>query len=149
MIWKTVHSKAPLVIQTREPGHPVFNALQEGGNGLTFLEERRLCGLPPFTRLVNLVIRDHSEKRIEYLSKLLASEIPGTSPRMTIGTSPMTVGPYTPSYQQEGEYIRIIRVTLARDKSLKARKQAIYQTVKNFEKQYKYTGHIVIDVDPV
>ena len=151
-------AKAPLVIQTREPGHPVFKALQEGGNGLTFLEERRLCALPPFTRLVNLVIRDHSEKRIEYLSKLLASEIPGTSPRMTIGTSPrmtigtsprMTVGPYTPSYQQEGEYIRIIRVTLARDKSLKARKQAIYQTVKNFEKQYKYTGHIVIDVDPV
>lgn len=134
-------SKAPLTIQTREPGHPVFKALQEGGNGLTFLEERRLCGLPPFTRLVNLVIRDHSEKRIEFLSKQLSDQIRRSAPAND--------GMYTPSYQQEGEYIRIIRVTLARDKSLKARKQAIYQTVKSFEKQYKYTGHIVIDVDPV
>ena len=145
-------AKAPLAIQTREPGHPVFKALQEGGNGLTFLEERRLCGLPPFTRLVNLVIRDHSEKRIEFLSKQLADQIRRSSRRMTEvapANDGMVVGPYIPSYQQEGEYIRIIRVTLARDKSLKARKQAIYQTVKDFEKEYKYTGHIVIDVDPV
>ena len=190
-------AKAPLAIQTREPGHPVFKALEEGGNGLTFLEERRMCGLPPFTRLVNLVIRDHSEKRIEFLSKQLAEQIRRSSRRMTevgpssfagtsqssyngtsqssfagtsqssfAGTSQSSfngtsqssfagltgesiVGPYIPSYQQEGEYIRIIRVTLARDKFLKARKQAIYQTVKNFEKEYRYTGHIVIDVDPV
>ena len=151
---QTLHhlaSKAPLVIQTREPGHPVFNALQEGGNGLVFLEERRLCNLPPFTRLVNLVIRDHSQKRIEYLSKLLEDQIRRSSRRMTeVGpANDGIIGPYTPSYEQEGEYIRIIRVTLARDKSLKSRKAAIYQTVKDFEKQYKYTGHIVIDVDPV
>ena len=130
-------AKAPLAIQTREPGHPVFKALEEGGNGLTFLEERRLCSLPPFTRLVNLVLRDHSLKRIDYMARQLA---------LAIG--PCT-GPYTPAYEGEDDHIRIIRVTLARDKSLKARKQAIYQTVKNFEKQYKYTGHIVIDVDPV
>ena len=138
-------SKAPLAIQTREPGHPVFKALLEGGNGLTFLEERRLCSLPPFTRLVNLMIRDHSEKRIDFLSKQLADQIRRSAP----ANDGMVVGPYTPSYQQEGEYIRIIRVTLARDKSLKSRKQSLYQTVKNFEKQYRYTGHIVIDVDPI
>ena len=138
-------SKAPLAIQTREPGHPVFQALLEDGNGLTFLEERRLCGLPPFTRLVNLVIRDHSEKRINFLSEQLADQIRRSEP----ANDGMVVGPYIPSYQQEGEYIRIIRVTLARDKSLKSRKQTLYQTVKNFEKQYRYTGHIVIDVDPI
>ena len=146
--------KAPLAIQTREPGHPVFKALLEGGNGLTFLEERRLCALPPFTRLVNLVIRDHSEKRIDYLSKQLVSSVTptliGGPMRCPVAAGHDAVlGPYTPSYQQEGEYIRIIRVTLARDKSLKSRKQSLYQTVKSFEKQYRYTGHIVIDVDPV
>ena len=130
-------SKAPLAIQTREPAHPVFKALLEGGNGLTFLEERRLCGLPPFTRLVNLVLRDHSFKRIDYMARQLAQAI-----------GPCT-GPYAPAYDGEDDHIRIIRVTLARDKSLKSRKQSIYQTVKNFEKQYKYTGHIVIDVDPI
>ena len=138
-------TKAPLAIQTREPGHPVFKALLEGGNGLTFLEERRLCALPPFTRLVNLVIRDYSEKRINFLSEQLADQLRRSAP----ANDGMVIGPYIPSYQQEGEYIRIIRVTLARDKSLKSRKQSLYQTVKDFEKQYKYTGHIVIDVDPV
>ena len=135
-------SKAPLVIQSRETKHPVFKALKEGLDGNCFLEERRIGNLPPFTRLVNIVIRDHSQKRINFLSKQLAAEIPGTSPRMTDG-------PYTPSYQQDGEYIRIIRITLPKDKSLKPRKEAIYQAIKSFEKQYKYTGHIVIDVDPV
>lgn len=138
-------SKTPLAIQTREPGHPVFKALLEGRDGLTFIEERRLCGLPPFTRLVNLVIRDYSEKRINFLSEQLADQIRRSAP----ANDGMVVGPYIPSYQQEGEYIRIIRVTLARDKTLKSRKAHIYQTVKDFEKQYKYTGHIVIDVDPV
>ena len=136
---------APLFIQTREPGHPVFKALQNGDSALVFLDERRLCNLPPFTRLVNLVLRDHSEKRIEFLAKQLADQIRRSAP----ANDGMVVGPYTPSYEQEGEYIRIIRVTLARDRSLKPRKTALYQVVKSFESQYKYSGHIVIDVDPV
>ena len=129
--------KAPLAIQTREPKHPVFKSLQDGGNGLTFLEERRVCNLPPFTRLLNIVIRDGNEKRINYLSKRLSEAI-----------GPCT-GPYTPSYEGEEDHIRIIRITLERNKSLKSRKSAIYQAVKSFEKYHKYIGHIVIDVDPV
>ena len=130
-------AKAPLAIQTREPKHPVFKALQNGGNGLTFLEERRLSNLPPFTRLVNIVVRDGSEKRINYLSKLLAQNV-----------GPC-IGPYTPSFDGEEGHVRMIRITLERNKSLKSRKTAIYQAVKSFEKDHKYIGHIVIDVDPV
>ena len=145
-------SKAPLVIQSRETKHPVFKALKEGLDSNCFLEDRRLANLPPFTRLVNIVIRDHSQKRIDYMSKLLASmRCPvaaghDVTPDLIGGLQ--TLGPYTPSYQQDGEYIRIIRITLPKDKSLKPRKEAIYQAIKTFEKQYKYTGHIVIDVDP-
>lgn len=133
--------KAPLVIQTREPKHPVFKALRDGSNGLAFLEERRACNLPPFTRLVNIVLRDHSQKRIDYMSRLLVT------PDLIGGLQ--TLGPYTPSYQQDGEFIRIIRITLPKDKLLKPRKTAIFQAIKTFEKDHKYTGHIVIDVDPV
>ena len=128
---------APLAIQTREPKHPVFKALQDGSNGLTFLDERRACNLPPFTRIINIVIRDVSEKRINYLSKRLAESV-----------GPC-IGPYTPSFDGEEGHVRIIRITLERDKSLKSRKSAIYQAVKSFEKTHKYPGHIVIDVDPV
>ena len=125
-----------LVIQTRESEHPVFKALQDGKDALVFLEERRLCNLPPFSRLVNIVYRDKNEKRIKYLSQLLSREITGT-------------GPYAPSFDSEDEHIRIIRITLPKDKTLKSRKAAIYQAVKQFEKDHGYTGHIVIDVDPV
>ena len=148
-------SKAPLVIQSRETKHPVFKALKDGLDSNCFLDERRLANLPPFTRLVNIVIRDHSEKRINYLSNLLVSmrcpDGAGHDGAVTpdLFGSLQILGPYTPSYQQEGEYIRIIRITLPKDKSLKPRKEAIYQAIKTFEKQYKYTGHIVIDVDPV
>ena len=137
-------TKAPLIIQTHEPGHPVFKALLQCQDSTVLLPERRAANLPPFTRLVNLVIRDHSLKRIDYLSKLLASSV-----TLGLRAGGLTVlGPYTPAYDGEKDHIRIIRVTLARDKSLKSRKAAIYQAVKSFEKQYKYTGHIVIDVDP-
>ena len=130
-------SKAPVAIQTREHKHPVFKALTNNDNCLTFLEERRIGNYPPFTRLVDIVIRDKSQKRIDFLSKLLAKTL-----------SPC-IGPYTPSFDGEVERVRIIRITLERNKSLKSRKTAIYQAVKAFEKDHKYTGHIVIDVDPV
>ena len=130
-------AKTPLAIQTREHKHPVFKALTNNDNCLTFLEERRIGNYPPFTRLIDIVIRDKSQKRIDYFSKLLSQIL-----------SPC-IGPYTPPFDSEEERVRIIRITLERNKSLKARKTGIYQAVKSFEKNYKYTGHIVIDVDPV
>ncbi|MCR5409135.1 MAG: hypothetical protein K6E61_08550, partial [Bacteroidales bacterium] len=130
-------AKAPLAIQTRVHKHPVFTALTNNDNCLTFLEERRSGTFPPFTRLIDIVIRDKSLKRIDFLSKRLAQ---------IIGPC---LGPYTPPFDGEEGHVRILRITLPRDKSLKSRKSAIYQAVKSFEKDYKYLGHIVIDVDPV
>ena len=38
---------------------------------------------------------------------------------------------------------------LARDRRLPARKKEIAEAIGDFEKSYKYTGHITLDVDPV
>ena len=121
-----------LVIQTHEPKHPVFQALRSGSSGLVFLDERRQFNLPPFTRLVDIVISDSNPKRLNDMSRLLASSLNKT-PDQVVG---------------DGRASSTLRITLPRDRSLKARKAAIYAAVKAFEKDHKYIGHIVIDVDP-
>lgn len=119
-----------LVIQTREPNHPVFTCLKEGGDAAErMLEERRVAGYPPITRLVKLLLRDANEKRLQNMSKELCKEL------ALLGV-PVEGSPYE------------IRILLPRDKALTSRKKAIGQTVDAFEKKNKYLHHIIIDVDP-
>jgi primosomal protein N' (replication factor Y) len=126
-----------LVVQTREPGHPVFSALQTGGDATArMLEERRLAGYPPFTRMVKLVVKDSNEKRLEFLTRELAGELNSLEVPVE-GPYPSSIGP-----------MREIRLLLPRDKALTARKRAIGQKVAAFEQARKYPGHIAIDVDP-
>ena len=126
-----------LVVQTREPGHPVFSALQKGGDATArMLEERRLAGYPPFTRMVKLVARDSNEKRLVFLTRELAGELNALEVPVE-GPYPSPIGP-----------MREIRLLLPRDKALTTRKRAIGQKVTAFEQSRKYPGHIAIDVDP-
>lgn len=123
-----------LVIQTREPSHPVFKALQEGQDARVFLPERQAVGYPPVTRLVDIGLLDENPKRLAFLSSKLARSI-----------GPC-LGPYAPQGREDA---RILRVTIPRDKSLKGRKQQIVAAVAAFEKEHKYIGHIHLDVDPL
>lgn len=131
------------VIQTREPGHPVFAKLSgKDGLDVSMLEERRLFGYPPYTRLIHIVVKDSNEKRLEWLSRELALAIEASAVPVT--------GPFTPVVDKvAGKYIRQLRIMLPRDKNLKQRKQAVCRAVSDIEKRYKYAGHIIIDVDPV
>ena len=134
------HCTGLLMIQTRESSHPVFKALKAGSDALYFLPERKAAGFPPCTRQVSIVLRDNNLRRLEYLSGALAREL---------AFLPTVLGPYPPMQEGEtDEHIRLIRLMLPRDKALKQRKKAIAATVAQFEKERKYTGHIVIDVDP-
>lgn len=128
-----------MVIQTREPHHPVFSGLGDGEDAVVrMLEERRVAGYPPYTRMVKLLVRDANEKRLEFLSRELAGEL-----------SPMGVPVEGPYASLREESCREIRLLLPRDKALTERKKAIGRTVSAFEQSRKYSGHIVIDVDPV
>ena len=119
-----------LVIQTREPNHPVFTCLKEGGDTAErMLEERRVAGYPPITRLVKLLLRDPNEKRLQTMSRELCKDL------APLGV-PVEGSPYE------------IRILLPRDKALTSRKKVIGQTVDAFEKKNKYLHHIIIDVDP-
>ncbi len=135
-----------LVIQTREPQHPVYARLLGGQDG-DLLEERRLFGYPPFTRLVHLILRDGNPKRLDYLSKELRNAL--LAAFSEADTPPAVVGPYAPAMDRIGdETVRQIRVSFPRNKALTALKRILSDTVLRFGKERKYAAHIAIDVDP-
>ena len=131
-----------LLVQTREPEHPVLARLQDGGDARALLAERKLFRYPPYSRLVKVIIRDTNEKRLEALSRALAAELSAVAPDVT--------GPYAPVVDRlSGESIRHIRIQFPRNRALTATKKRIAALLNAFEKDRKYPGHIVIDVDPV
>jgi len=134
--------KGLFVIQTREPEHPVFGEFTRDRTAL-MLQERLLFQYPPYTRLVHVIVRDTSEKRLDFFSRELASALSAKLPVQSV------VGPYPPAPDRVADqYIRQIRIMLPRNKALVANKEALARTVAAFEKERKYMGHIVIDVDP-
>ena len=144
-------SKGTIVIQTSQPEHPVYRYLagdpRSGNAG--FMLERKEFGFPPYTRIIEITLRDSNLGRISKMSSMLGQELRN---KFSIGASilsdPVT-GPYSPVVDRtEDQNIRKIRLTLKKDKMLTANKKALAETINGFEKSYRYTGHITIDVDP-
>ncbi len=134
------------IIQTREPSHPVFDSLNGGSHYAELLNERRLFGYPPYTRLIHIVLKDKNLRRIESFSQELAAAL---AAEPALAGMPL-VGPYAPVVDRiADEYIRQLRIMLPRDPSLSGRKEALAASVNRFEKARRYTGHLAVDVDPV
>ena len=127
------------VVQTREAGHPVFRLMARDVNPVEqMLTERSIAGYPPYSRLVRLQLKDTNANRLSMMSRDLAAIVANTGVRFE--------GPYTPVQDAESREIRVI---LPRDRELVKRKAAMAQAITAFEQDRKYSGHIVIDVDPV
>lgn len=143
-----------LMIQTSRPDHPVYGMLRGQGAVDQWLKERREFGYPPYTRIINVIVRDPNESRLGYLSSLLAGGIAsalGTRPAMipSADADACVIGPYAPVIDRiSRESIRHIRIILRRDKSLMSRKKLISGAIQDFEDSRKYSGHITLDVDP-
>ena len=136
-----------IVIQTREPEHPVYTRLQ-GSDDADLLAERKLFGYPPYTRLIHITLKDGNEKRLDYLSKELRNAL--LAAFAEADTPPAVIGPYAPAVDRiAGESIRQLRVMLARNKALTALKRTLAQTVSTFGKERKYAAHVAVDVDPI
>ena len=140
------------MIQTNQPDHPVYRQLAEG-NGDSFyrilMSERNEFGYPPFTRIMNLSIKDEDETRVELLSARLSGVLK-TVLSETAGTMPdMVSDPFRPPVDRiSGNHIRIIRLTLKKDRHLHDMKRLAARTVSEFEKKARCQGHVTIDVDP-
>jgi primosomal protein N' (replication factor Y) len=136
-----------IVIQTREPEHPVYTRLQ-GSDDADLLAERRLFGYPPYTRLVHITLKDSNEKRLDFLSKELRNAL--LAAFSEADTPPAVIGPYAPAVDRiAGESIRQVRVMFARNRALTSLKKKLEKTLLSFGKERKYAAHLAVDVDPV
>ena len=58
-------------------------------------------------------------------------------------------GPYTPaSGKIADEFLKCLRITMPKDRTLADRKAALKKTIENFETTRNYSGHITLNVDP-
>ena len=141
--------KGLFVIQTSQPDHPVYQTisgnLNDSESMTKLLSERKLFGYPPYSRVINAVIRDRNASRVELMSRTLSETL-----SRSLGNNVKVIGPYSPAVDKVGgENIRIIRLLLPKNKLLKSNKATLEEEISVFESGRKYSGHIALDVDPV
>ena len=142
-------SKGLFVIQTAQPDHPVYQRLLNNQNkelSQDLLQERKLFGYPPYSRIVEIEFRDSSQSRAGRMSESLAGELQ----KWAFSVKGVNiVGPWSPAVDKtDNQYIRKIRISLAKNRELSANKETILRIIDSFEKKWNYNGHIGIDVDP-
>lgn len=145
--------KGLFVIQTSQPEHPIYQRLASNQTrqlNSTLLQERRDFSFPPYSRIIEITVKDTIAERADRMAMRLANAFrrhfdPSTA---SLLESPVT-GPYAPVVDRVADHnIRSIRISLKKDKTLTAGKAAVRKIVNDFEKVQKYDGHIIINVDP-
>lgn len=156
-------TKGCLIIQTAQPGHPMYQSLACGAEPSSeatyedsLLSERYTFGYPPFARIVNLIMKDVNEDRLDKSSQALSSSLRSAFGLNVAGFvqapggSVSVLGPYSPVVdKQSDKFIRIIRVTLRKDSHLSENKRKLAETVKAHTAGMWGNGNIMLDVDPV
>lgn len=119
-----------VLVQTSDAAHQVFRLT--GPEPL--LEERSRFGLPPYTRLVDVLLQDCSRFQ----------DIPGKLSRKLL-----SLGFRATDALRRPDGSSFIRVTFARDRSLETRKKALSEAVQAFMAEHKIRSGTVLDADPV
>ena len=134
--------KGLFVIQTSQPEHPIYQNITSSADdefSHILLNERKDFDFPPYTRIIELTIKDTFEDRAERMGRKLVQALTGF----------IMTGPYAPAVSKVADkHIRKIRISLKKDRELALNKDKLDETVIRFEKSEKYDGHISIDVDP-
>lgn len=118
-----------VIIQTSTPKHQVFSLK----TAETLLAERRQFSLPPYTRLIDVLVPEYG--KFENLPQLLSRRLRklGFAATDAIGRSDRKA---------------MIRITLNRDSQLSAKKEALRTAVEAFRTEHKLRSNISFDVDP-
>lgn len=141
------NTKGLIVIQTSQPEHPVYQRIassEENNFHQDLLQERKTFGFPPYSRIMEILIRDIYEDRAQRMAEKLAKAL------SSCGLSPASqTGPYSPSIDKiADQHIRAIRINLKKGPALSQEKEAVKKAIDRFGKEMKYESHITINVDP-
>ena len=142
------------LIQTSQPEHPLYRQMAEGTDeaSISLLMERKTFDFPPYTRIIELTIKDKFEDRAERMSGRLADVLGKEFNTSSIGNflaAQTVTPPYRPAVDRiEDLHIRKIRVCFKKDRMLSSNKSSLRELIALFEKENKYPDHITVDVDP-
>ena len=110
--------------------------------------ERKDFGFPPYTRIIELTVKDQYEDRVERMSAKLAASLQNAFKPSSAQSLPVTA-PYSPVIDRiADQHIRKIRVSFKKDRQLLSNKRQLKELIAKFEKENRYEGHTTIDVDP-
>lgn len=146
------------LIQTATPEHPVYKyvASEQRSDDLaeTILAERFAFGYPPFSRIIQITLRDSDEGSATALAAALARAI-----RCEFGISGLVrnqadqvsvLGPYAPAVDKVSNlYIRLIRVSMMKNQTLMDNKRRLASLVSDFGKENRCSAQLTLDVDPL
>ncbi|MCI6328292.1 MAG: primosomal protein N' [Bacteroidales bacterium] len=146
------------LIQTATPEHPVYKyvASEQRSDDLaeTILAERFAFGYPPFSRIIQITLRDSDEGSATSLAAALAKAI-----RSEFGISGLVrnqadqvsvLGPYAPAVDKVSNlYIRLIRVSMMKNQTLMDNKRRLASLVSDFGKENRCSAQLSLDVDPL
>lgn len=119
-----------VIVQTANPAHQVFS-LQSAE---PLLAERQAFSLPPYTRLVDILLPDC--RRLGDIHSAFARKLSGLGFKATDALP-----------RPDGR--SLIRITLPRDRQLQANKKALYAAVQAFRTEHRLNTGVIIDTDPV
>lgn len=147
-------NKGLLVIQTSQPEHPIYRQMAQKHDlaASSLLIERKDFDFPPYTRIIELTIKDMYEDRAERMSGRLAAVLnkhfPPAGSEGLLKCPPVSEA-YSPVVDRiASQHIRKIRICFRKDRMLTANKILLKRLIAAFEKDNRYDGHISIDVDP-
>lgn len=145
--------KGLLVIQTSHTDHPIYQQITSDRHEEyihSLMQERKLFRFPPFTRIVEITIKDRDKKRAGImggrLHDALAKRLMETNPGFQLN---QITGPYAPAVDRIADQnILVIRINLNKDRTLSEMKKEMKESISAFEKTNGYDGHITVNVDP-
>lgn len=130
-----------VMLQTREPEHPLFTALQAYDRDAFYeaeLEERELLAMPPFYRLISITVSSLREDILQETCRQLSRHIPETTNIEVLGPAP------SPLYRLRSRYRMRFLIKGDRKQNLQAFTKAWLSKLK-----IPNAVELHIDVDPL
>ena len=146
-------SQGLFVIQSSQPEHPVYQKIASNQTAYfsnDLLLERKDFDFPPFSRIIEICIKDNFEDRAVRMSTRLADKLRRrfSLEGQSMLSDPVT-GPYSPVVDKVADqFLKHIRVSMKKDRALTANKAVLWDLIRRFETENRYDGHITINVDP-
>ncbi|HEX8041884.1 MAG TPA: primosomal protein N' [Chryseosolibacter sp.] len=140
--------RGQVVIQTSNPNHPVLNFILNNDFDAFFrreIDDRRHHGYPPFTRLIEIVVRHTDKKVARDASQHVAARLREGLPDIKI------LGPGEPMIARiRNQYLMAILLKITRGKSDLTRvKTVIHDSIEAVSKEKNFRNvRFVTDVDP-